>query len=239
MTDDITPSELKQLYTDPALSLQRYDEAVAQGLEESLPQEGHSQSRDGLQFYYNPELTPELEPMWLAFRTFYDTHLDRSLQGDDYVDAVPERLREFGVSAAGANTILTAARATETEVEQLMADLGPKQEAMGLLIEEVYSDPARAASAPPKKQFYNAVLGRDYKTVSSVVGRPESEIRELVDSHADWGASYELIADSLPVLKGRLSDADWQGFRGYLLKVVAAGKGSYAEFDAFYGEASQ
>jgi hypothetical protein len=69
--------------------------------------------------------------------------------------------------------------------------------------------------------------------VASALGRPEGEIRALVDSHADWDVSYALIAEALPGLKEELTEADWQGFRRYLLEVVAGG--GMKEFDQYCG----
>lgn len=239
LTDDLTPAEVKRLYSDRALSLERYDAAVEAGLAPPLPERGKD-SRECLQFYVNPELTPELEPMWFPFQTFYALYTPGEHAREEYVEAAPRDLQQkFGVSPSGVDAIMSAAAATQTEFDSLMADLGPKLQEMTLLLAAVYEDPLRAAFVPPEGQVYDAVRQQDYATVSSVVGRPESEIHELVDSHADWDVPYALIAEALPGLKAALTDHDWQGFRHYLLETVVARQGSFKEFDAFCGGSGQ
>lgn len=234
LTDEITPQKLKALYVDRSSSLARYDDAVEAGLEEPLPARG-KRSRACLTFYRNSELTPELEPMWIAFRAFYNGHLDRELGGDEYVDAVPHRLQEFGISPSGVDFILATAKSTEAEVKRRLPEFTPRLGDAALLIDEIYSDPIRAASAPPIEQFRDAMEARDYATVAAVTGRPESEIRDLVDSYANWNVPYELVAEVLPVLKNDLSESDWEGFRRYLLEVVVSGFGSAPHFEDYCG----
>lgn len=235
LSDEISPEQLKALYSDRSLSLARYDDAVEAGLMRPLPDSG-KRSRACLIFYRNAQLTPELEPMWNAFRAFYNAHLNRAFRGDEYVDAIPRQLEKFGISPRGANVILAAARSTKSEVESRWTELTPRLDEMTLLIDKIYSDPERAALAPPIDQFRAAAEARDYATVASATGRTESEIRELVDSYANWDAPYELVAEALPVLKEDLSERDWQGFRRYLLESVVAEFGTAPHFDDYCGE---
>ncbi|MGH9382033.1 MAG: hypothetical protein ACRD2Z_15675 [Thermoanaerobaculia bacterium] len=235
LTDEISPEQLKALYSDRSLSLARYDDAVEAGLAQPLPDSGE-RSRACLIFYRNAQLTPELEPMWNAFRAFYNAHLDREFHGDEYVDAIPHRLQEFGISPQGANVIVAAAISTEAEVKRRLPEFIPKLSEATLLIDEIYSNPTRAASAPPVDQFRDAMEARDYAMVAGVTGRPESEIRELVDSYANWNVPYELVAEALPALKKSLSEPDWQGFRRYLLETVVAEFGTGPHFKDYCGE---
>ncbi len=71
------------------------------------------------------------------------------------------------------------------------------------------------------------------------MGRPESDIRELVDAHADWDAPYALVAEQLPALKAELNESDWQGLRRYLLEIVVARKGASIHFDHLCGGSEQ
>lgn len=231
LTDDVTPAELRRLYNDRSLSLERYDAAVEAGLERPLPERGE-ESRECLTFYFHPELTPELEPMWLAFDTFFVFYTPGEHAWEENVEAAPRDLQQkFGVSPSGVTTILSAAAITAVEFDSLMADLGPKQDAMTLLLMELSADPVRAAAAPPEGQLFEAMLQKDYATVAAAVGRSESEIRALVDAHADWNAPYALVAEQLPGLKAALNDSDWQGLRRYLLETVVARKGASIHFD--------
>lgn len=231
LTDDLTPAELKRLYNDRSLSLERYDAAVEAGLAQPLPDQG-PERRECLLFYFHPGLTPALEPMWLAFDTFYVLHTPGEHASEENVRAAPLDLQQkFGVSPSGVETILRAAATTATEFDDLMTDLGPKQKAMTLLLMDLDQDPLRAAAAPSEGQLHEAILQKDYTAVAAAVGRPESEIRELVDSQADWNVPYALVAEQLPGLKAELSESDWQGFRRYLLETVVARKGASMHFD--------
>jgi hypothetical protein len=234
LTDEVTPAELKQLHSDRSLSLERYDAAVEAGLQRPLPERG-AYGRECLVFYFNRDLTPELQPMWQAFEWFFAFHTPGEHALEENVQAAPRDLRRFGVSPSGVDAILNAASATQVEVESLMRDRGPKVQKMTILLRELYDDPLRAAAILPEGQFYDAVLGRDYGTVASVVGRPEGEIRALVDSHADWDESYALIAEALPRIKAELTEGDWQGLRRYLLEVRVAGGGASKHFDEYCG----
>ncbi len=150
LTDDLTPAELKRLHNDRSLALERYDAAVNAGLAQPLPERGR-ESRGCLKFYYHPDLTPELEPMWLAFETFYAFYTPRENAPEENVQAAPRDLQQkFGVSPAGVDRILNAAATTDAEFDSLMADLGPKMREMTLLLMAVAEDPLRAASAPPE-----------------------------------------------------------------------------------------
>lgn len=226
LTDQVTTAELKALYSDRSLSLARYQDAVAAGLATPLSREAEG----CLEFYLNRQLTPELEPMWLAFRTFYTFHTPGEHARDEAVESTPAELQEYGVSPAGINVILDSAIATAAEVDGLMAVLGPKQNEMSQLLLDAYADPARSGSLPPQGQLYDAVLQREYETVAVAVGLPASEIPDLVDSHADWNAPYALVAEALPELQEDLTVADWQAFRQYLLGRIVARKGSSLHF---------
>lgn len=135
LTDEITPQKLKALYADRTSSLARYDDAVEAGLEEPLPARG-KRSRACLTFYRNAELTPQLEPMWIAFRAFYNAHLDQELSGNEYVDAVPHRLQEFGISPSGVDVILAAAKSTKAEVKRRSPEFIPRIGDAALLIDD-------------------------------------------------------------------------------------------------------
>lgn len=235
LSDEVTPEQLKALYSDRSLSLERYDEAVAAGLARPLPDTG-TRSRACMLFYSNSQLSPELELMWQAFRAFYTVHLNREFAGDEYVDAVPDELQKFGISPAGRGVILAAARSTPVEVDRRLPEFIPRLSEATLLMHEIYSNPARAATAPPVDQFRNSMETRDYAAIAAVTGRPKAEIRELVDSYANWNVPYELVAEALPVLKADLSDADWSGFRRYLLEVVVSDTDSAPYFQEFCGE---
>lgn len=234
LTDELTPAELKRLHSDRSLSLERYDAAVEAGFQRPLPEQGPYR-RECLLFYFNRELTPELEPMWQAFESFFLFYTPGEHAREENVQAAPRDLRRFGVSPSGVDTILNAAAATHAEFDSLMADFGPKMREMTILLREVYDDPRRAAAVPPEGEVYAAVQRKDYGTVASVLGRPEIEIRALVDSHADWDVPYALIAGALPGLKEELTEGDWQGFRRYLLEVLAAGGGASREVDEYCG----
>ncbi len=239
LTDEVTPAELKRLFSDRSLSLERYDAAVAAGLADPLPERGAG-GRECLDFYLNRDLTPELEPMWLAFDTFFRVYAPDEQVDEERAHAAPLDLRRFGVSPSGVETILRAAAATEAEFDSLMDDLGPKMREMTVLLGEVYyEDPQRAALAPPHRQVLDAVELRDYQTVASAVGRSVSEIRDLVDSHADWDAPYALVAEALPRLKEELTDEDWQGLRRYLLETVVARKGNSRHFAEACGDSER
>jgi len=236
LTDEVTPAELKRRFSDRSHSLERYDAAVAAGLEQALPEEG-PRGRECLEFYLNRELTPELEPMWLAFDTFFRFYAPDEQAEGEHEQSAQRDLRRFGVSSSGVDTILRIAAATEAEFDSLMDDLGPKMREMTVLLGELYyEDPQRAAFAPPHRQVLEAVELRDYQTVASAVGRSVSEIRDLVDSHADWDAPYALVAEALPRLKKELTDEDWQGFRRYLLETVVARKGNSNHFAEACGD---
>jgi hypothetical protein len=127
--------------------------------------------------------------------------------------------------------ILSIAMATAAEFDSLMAVLGPKQNEMSQLLLDAYADPERSGSLPPQEQLYDAVLQHDYETVAVALGHPISEIRDLVDSHADWNAPYALVAEAMPELKSDLTAADWQAFRQYLLGRIVARKGASLHFD--------
>lgn len=233
LTDEVTPAELKRLHSDRSLSLERYDAAVEAGLERPVPEEGPYR-RECLLFYFNRDLTPELEPMWQAFEWFFALRTPGEHASEENVRAAPGDLRRFGVSPSGVDAILKTAAATQAEFDSLMADFGPKMREMTILLREVYDDPRRAAAVPPEGEVYDAVQRKDYQAVASALGRPEDEIRALVDSHADWDVPYALIAEALPRLKEEVTEADWQGFRRYLLEVVAGG-GASKEFDQYCG----
>jgi hypothetical protein len=226
LSDQVTPAELKASYSDPSLSLTRYNDAVAAGLATPLSREAEG----CLEFYLNRQLTPELEPMWLAFRTFYTFHTPGEHARDEDVEATPAELLEYGVSRAGVNVILGSAMATAADVDSVMVVLGPKQNEMSQLLLDAYADPERSGSLPPQGQLYDAVLQRDYETVAVVVGQPVTEILDLVDSHADWNAPYALVAEALPELQEDLTATDWQAFRQYLLGRIVARKGASLNF---------
>ena len=234
LTDEVSPAELKQLHSDRSLSLARYDAAVKAGLERPLPEQG-PYGRECLLFYFNTELTPELEPMWLAYASFYAFYTPGEHAREENVQAAPRDLRRFGVSPSGVDAILKAAAATQAEFDSLMAHFGPKLREMTILLREVYDDPRRAAAAAPEGEVYEAVQRKDYGTVASALGRPEGDIRALVDSHADWDVPYALVAEALPVLREELTEGDWQGLRRYLLEVVVAGKGNSKHFAEYCG----
>ena len=238
LTDEMPPAELKRLHTDRSLALERYDAAVAAGLERPLPERG-PQARECLLFYFNGDLTPELQPMWQAFDWFLAFHAPGEHASEQNVRAAPRDLQRFGVSPSGVDAILNAAAATQAEFDSLMADFGPKMRRMTILLREVYDDPRRAAAVPPEGQVYDAALRKDYATVASALGRPEDEIRALVDSYADWDEPYALIAEALPRLKEEVTEPDWQGFRRYLLEVVVAGGGASKHFAEYCGGAER
>jgi hypothetical protein len=214
LLDEITPSELKRLYSDRSLSLARYDAAVEAGLEKPLSEK----QRRRLEFYIHHGLTPELAPMWWAFDIFARERLSRTGAAED---AVPRELAGYGITSPGVETIMAAAQACAAEREELMADLGPRQiEAQRLIRHR--RDAEYEGTAPPGKPILEAVNERDYELFAAVAGRPVAEIRELVDALADWEAPRLLTAECLPVLKDELSPPDWERFRRYLREVVVA-----------------
>lgn len=234
LTDELTPAELKQLLSDRTLTLQRYDAAVEAGLEQPLPERG-PESRECLKYYFHTDLTPELEPMWSAFQVFQILYLPGENAEEEHVRAAPRDLRRFGVSASGVETILKTATNTAAAFDSLVAERAPKSQEMTILLRELYEDPLRAAAVPPEGQLYEAIRRKDYGAVAAAVGRPESEIRELVDSHADWDVAYARIAEALPGLKEELTESDWQGFRRYLLETIVVGGGSSKHFESYCG----
>ena len=223
LSDDITPAELKALWSDRALSLERYDEAVKAGLEGPLDPE----KRPLLKYYINIKLTPELGPMWLAFDIFARERISRTGVSPD---VVPAELADYGISPGGVETIMVAAHGCVADHDALMFDLGPKQIEAQLLIQD-RRKAERAGTAPPGKPIMEAVNERRYDLVASVTDRPVGEIRELVDALADWDAPSRLMAECLPALKLQLTDADWQRFQAFLREVVIQPFGGLPFFD--------
>lgn len=241
LTDQLTPAELKQQLTDPELILERYGDAVAAGDEQPLPKTGVRESEEGLIYYVNRKRTPELEPMWAAFRSFgfYVPEEGSKVQDPTARAGLRALVEEYGLSSTGLDTILDVYRSTETAVDELNARLAPARAEMNRLLDDLYSDPVRAASSPPRAKLYESVLQKDYQAVANVVGRTESDIQDAVDSHADWNDSYELVAEALPELKQRLSANDWENFRRYLLEYVVPNGGNVTFFVEYYEEAGR
>lgn len=228
LSEEITPSELKRQYSDLALSLVRYEQAVEASLESPFTED---QLRR-LTFYINHELTPELAPMWWAFDIFSRQRVvPRRGRSDDYFF---DQMTPYGISRSGIDKILVAANGCAADRETLMADLGPKQiEAQLLIWERLEEEQAGKAVGRPIMESVNE---RRYDVVASETGRKAAEIRELVDALADWEAPRRLVAACLPELKQQLAEEDWRRFQAYLQERIIAPLGGLAFYERGLGE---
>lgn len=221
LSEHITPEELKLLYSDRALSLERYQQALDAGLEQPLTDD----QLNRLTFYINHELTPELAPMWWAFDIFARDWLVPKQQEEVLVTD----LSRYRISRSGIDKILVAAHGCAADHEALMSDLGPKQiEAQLLIADRLRLERKRGFVGKP---ILESVNERQYDVVARVAGKDVDEIRELVDALADWEAGRRLVAACLPELEQQLLEPDWQRFRDYLREQVIAPLGGLSFFE--------
>ena len=148
LSEHITPKELKLLYSDRALSLERYQQALDAGLEQPLTED----QLNRLTFYINHELTPELAPMWWAFDIFSRHRVVRKQQEEVLVTD----LSRYRISRSGIDKILVAAHGCAADHEALMSDLGPKQiEAQLLIADRLRSERKRSFVGKPIMESVN------------------------------------------------------------------------------------
>lgn len=230
LSEEVTPRELKRLYSDRALSLARYQQAVEAGLEQPLTED----ELQRLTFYINHQLTPELAPMWWAFDIFARTWVVPKPGPPE--EHFVEQMTGYGISRGGVDNILVAVHGCAADHGALMADLGPKQaQALRLLRGRFQKEREGKTTGKPIMESVNA---RRYDVVAAETGRNVDEVRELVDALAEWEAGSRLVAACLPELKVQLSEEDWQQFRAYLRERVIAPLGGMPFFKAVAGEDS-
>lgn len=202
-------TDLRASYRDVEASLERYREAAAAGL---VPARTQSELQ-GLKFYLNPRLTPDLETIWRPL-----TALAAAVVRDGAdPGAIRRSLAEYGVSAEGSDQILMIVRQQGEEMERLVEEVGPKTRELILMHWEVLEREGRRAEI--EDRLRQAVKQGDVSYFVEHTDRPREEIEELL---REGPRQPSAIAGEVALrrLRQELQEEDWQGLRRYLAGVV-------------------
>ena len=199
LSDQVSPAELRRALQEPEAHRERFRNAVRAG---KLPGAGEGRA-DWVRNYVE---SAELVPMWQAFSA-YDTWFHISI---GYPEATRD-LREYGVSAEGAERIVEEIDVHDRRFAAITAELGDQPRQFAELV-------ARAGIVRPDHLDDLPPATRD-RVVRATGVQPE-RVEHL---HSQWKRSPlgEAAIPSLVSLRADLSPADWRAFRTFLLREVA------------------
>jgi Na+-transporting methylmalonyl-CoA/oxaloacetate decarboxylase gamma subunit len=207
LTDEITPTELREELQSREKSRERLKAAIEAGLHEAVPEEKMAD----LNYYIDGRLTPALQPMWEAFHLWGD----RFDYYPNWQTTSHKQLVDAGLSDAGVEVVMEISGRywhTETEIREQVTP-GTMEFATRVL------QPAEAALG--RRGLRAQLMNRDgLKRVAGLTGKTEQEIEAL---HEAWlrDPMAEASLRSLKELKRRLLPDDWAAFRSNLLRVTA------------------
>lgn len=224
LTDEISPAELREIYLDESGHLKRYREAVIAGLEEPLP----PSEAPFLAFYYHPKMTPELDPMWLAW-SFFGHALIR--QGDV---EVREGLSAYEISPSGIETILVMGHEQYREERALFDAVRKDAEEFHRIQREYVIRGTVEESRVANRELKDALERGDFTLLRQVSGKAPEELARMQEAF-DTSPASETAAENLPELREQLSEHDWNVLRRYLLEEVMSQSGSFKDMNYLRG----
>lgn len=209
VSDRTSAADLRAAYRNAEGNQERYREAAAAGLVPVRTQD----ELQGLKFYLNPRLTPDLETIWRPL-----TELAAAVVRDGAdTGAIRRSLAEYGVSAEGSDQILRIVRQQGEEMERLVEEIGPKTRELILMHWEVLDREGRTADA--EDRLRQAAEQGDVSYFVERPGRSREEIEELLREGPKQPSA--IVGEvALRRLRQELREEDWQGLRRYLSGVV-------------------
>ncbi len=214
LTDEITPAQLRSTFRDPQAQIDRYRAAMNAGV---AAQNLTEEQLGYIRFYYNTRINPELTPMWLAFDSFANGHLD--FQGTGHAT---NALTEFGFGKTAINTILGFATRQTESARKIADEIRSKSKEFVEIQRRAIKD--LGGDRPAIAAVEKAARGGSLEVLQSDTGKSQRELAEL---RAAWRRipATEAAEALLPQLRQQLTEEDWQRFRRFLLKHVVANMG--------------
>lgn len=208
LSDSISPAELRTGLQSRKHSRERMRDAIAKGVHEPVSNARLQQ----LSLHVDGSLTPELIPMFDAFRIFAG-----GCDGDgppNWEASSRRSLSEFAVSNDGADNVITTACNYLSQVDGIVADIGQDS----LEFAEKVLEPATARVG--KSRAAEAIKNRDVAELSQRSGVARSRVADLYES---WQRDplAEAGIEALTHLRATMSEDDWESLRSLLLKKVA------------------
>ena len=175
-----------------------------------------------MKFYLNPAMTPELVPMWSAFNVMATIRVQR--EGEE---EIAQQMARYGVTTEGCQQILALAREHKRIEEERVAQVGPLQVE---LIKLQWEAVARLGETSDESALLKRAIDRgEAETVALILDQDEPKVRRLLKA-SKTDPLAETAERTLPRLKERVTQADWDGLRRYLLAEVVSRFGPIVDY---------
>lgn len=208
LTDELSPEELRAIYEDAELHRVRYRQAAEAGYREPLPED----RLKAITEFVTGSMTPELFPMWLAFDAF-SAHFHGENRWEAFAKA-PTQLAKYGIDDPAAQSIIDSALRQLDESQALARELASDTLLFVALAREAKANKVGA------RTLNESIARGDPNTIALATGHSPAVVAKLMKT---WRREpvRETIVVILPELKSKLSNANWERFRLFLLKEVA------------------
>ena len=207
LTDELSPKELRAIHENAELHRVRYLQAVEAGYRDPLPED----RLKAITSFFTGTMTPELFPLWRAFDAF-STYFYEDDRWEAFAVA-PKMLAKYGLEGAVAETIIHYTLRQLDESQDLVREFAPDT----LLLMDLAREAGAKAGLKAVKESLDR---RDGELIAEATGRNPAFIARLIET---WQRApiRETAVFILPELRDKLSPADWERFRLFLLKEVA------------------
>lgn len=213
VSDEVSPAALRAALLDPEANETRYREAVRAGVERSSPPDSDTR----FVVYVHGSLDPDLMPLWAAYQRLWIRARPGSYFWDPGRPAreLRDGLHGAGLSIEGAEAVVAQSQEANREVESLNREAAPRRQRFHTVLR-------RAQWSLGKTGALRALYLGDDALLALASFTREEEVRQL---RAAWETSYrdEAGLRAIESLKARLTAADWEQFKEYLLEEVVPG----------------